>query len=325
VQTVPRPQLFALKFLLDNVEENSNICFVTDSKINYDLYNRGEHKCRKSNNADLFISIFDNIILKHIQLHIKWIPSHLKEKLLKDSRFSLPNGVTIEEVEGNSVADILAEVAAHANELPLHITRPYLRNIRLVKRIQLRLAAILTILPNRPKQISSAIKRSYLSITEEIEISDHTVFPPSTYFPFYHCACCKSYIAQHSSSLRSWIRSSCLPVQDDSVKPVPLPIGTKINNKPGHISHRIFSLQGTTYCIKCGAYGSPQRVQNLLKECGPITTAGSNFLAHIKNEGVVPNGSKYSVPTVLNIITLTLHPTEYKQPFRTMHPLPQTL
>jgi hypothetical protein len=218
---------------------------------------------------------------------------------------SLPNGVTMEEVEGNSVADILAEVAAHANELPLHITRPYFRNIRLVKRIQLRLAAILTILPNRPSQISSAIKRSYLSIAEEIEIADHTVFPPSTYFPFYHCACCKSYIAQHSSSLRSWIRSSCLPVQDDSARPVPLPIGTKINNKPVHISHRIFSLQGTTYCSKCGAYGSPQRVQKLLKECGPITTAGSNFLAHIKNKGVVPNGPKYSVPTVPNNTNIT--------------------
>ena len=83
IQTVPRAELFALHFLADEAENNSILEFFTDNQKNCQLFNKGAEYAQNSINADLFKSIFHNISTKQLTLNVRWIPSHLSEKLAK--------------------------------------------------------------------------------------------------------------------------------------------------------------------------------------------------------------------------------------------------
>ena len=58
IQTVPRGELYVLQYLVEQATHHSHIEYVTDSKVNADLFNKGFDRATTSSNCDLFKLIF---------------------------------------------------------------------------------------------------------------------------------------------------------------------------------------------------------------------------------------------------------------------------
>ena len=133
--------------------------------------------CQHVANNDLFKSIFDNILLKNIDITVRWMPSHLTDKL-DNPDFVLPENVTVCDIKGNQWADELCGKAAKNAKLPMHITTPIIYYKNLIIRIQRRLVAILCALPNRNKHTTGAPKAviPHDNVNTLIDISEHILF-----------------------------------------------------------------------------------------------------------------------------------------------------
>ena len=88
---------------------------------------------------------------KQLSLNVRWIPSHISEKLVKNSDFVVPAFVSKLDILANDWADEHAAKAAHSAEVPLNVSTPYLYHYHLIRRIQKRLVTILCTLPDRLK------------------------------------------------------------------------------------------------------------------------------------------------------------------------------
>ena len=127
-----------------------------------DHYNKGPSFANRSSNDDLFVGIFGFVSSKNLQVDVRWMPSHLGEKLAEDPEFKLPEGVSQIDVAMNTIADKLAGEAATVSELPLHITANYLHYYYLVRGIQSRFVCILQSLKNRPYSALDRLKPLHL-------------------------------------------------------------------------------------------------------------------------------------------------------------------
>ena len=58
IQTVPRGELYVLQYPVEQATHHSHIIYVTDSKVNTDLYNKGQARATVSSNCDLFKVFF---------------------------------------------------------------------------------------------------------------------------------------------------------------------------------------------------------------------------------------------------------------------------
>ena len=74
---MPRAELFALHFLLQEAVEDAQIEFIIDNQMNSKLFNQGKEACQHVANNDLFKSIFYNIQHKKINITVRWMPSHI--------------------------------------------------------------------------------------------------------------------------------------------------------------------------------------------------------------------------------------------------------
>ena len=120
-------------------------------------------------------NIFGCTKAKQLKVRVRWIPSHLQDKMSADEDFQLPKNVSSNDVAGNSWADELAGTSAQSFDLPLNITSPHIYHKNLVKRIRRRLMIILCSLPNRPKHIPKAsIPKEPLE--EMYTISKHIIY-----------------------------------------------------------------------------------------------------------------------------------------------------
>ena len=90
-----------------------------------------------SNNCDLWPDIYNLINSKHLQITIRWMPSHLRELHEKGK---LPNGliegVTGFDVDANEIADAYAGEAAKAAQVPRGVTYQPIRYMYLITEIQ---------------------------------------------------------------------------------------------------------------------------------------------------------------------------------------------
>ena len=135
VQTVPRAELYALQYLLNEAAENAEIEVITDNKKNSETFNKGPDAGARSLNHDMFKDIFSCIQTKNLTVCVRWMPSHQQDKIDADENFQLPQNVSLSDVQGNSWADELAGASAQSLELPLNVTSPYIYHKNLVKRI----------------------------------------------------------------------------------------------------------------------------------------------------------------------------------------------
>ena len=277
IQTVPRAELFALHFLVNEAVSHSTLEFITDNQKNSETFNKGAEYAKNSINADLFKSIFCNIATKHLTLIVRWIPSHLAEKLAKNPNYVVPEFVSKLDIKAKDWADELAGKAAHSAEVPLNVSTPYLYHYHLIRRIQKRLVTILCTLPDRPKHIPKArIPKEELCTI--IAASKHVIFWPKNNACWIKCARCKGTMHSKSSNVRAWIKGSCVGIGHSDDRPIPVYDNiVHIGNHIIHHTHKVYTFSDMFYCIKCGCHVNT-KMKKLKDPCDMRTPAGQLFL-----------------------------------------------
>ena len=82
----------------------------------------------------MFKQLVHNIAVKNIDIIVRWIPPHLKEKMQKPV-FILPSEASHNDIDGNDWADEPARIAATYAELRIGITTPVIYYENLAVRI----------------------------------------------------------------------------------------------------------------------------------------------------------------------------------------------
>ena len=294
IQTVPRAELSALHFILNEAVENAKIEFITDNLQNCKLFNKGKDACLHVANNDLFKSIFHNIQTKNIDINVRWMPSHLSNKV-EDPLFVLPDNVTFCDIKGNQWADDLCGKASKNAKVPMHISTPIIYYKNLILRIQRRLVAVICAMPNRNKHniVSHKSPIPHDSISTLIDNSEHVVFEANGRIT---CVRCAISLSLKSQSIQHWLKGKCISIGSADDRPIPLFHATvHIKNQSIHDSHKIYKFKDLYYCNICGAHGrSSTKIQKLAKNCEPRTFAGNRFLNNAQ-KGIFPFGYHYSI------------------------------
>ena len=167
------------------------IVFVTDHKPLFEVFNKGIETAKLCINHDLLVPVFSFIEDKSLQVTMKWMPTHGTED-------TLPAGVSLNDLLGNTKADLMAGQAASRFCVDLNIAASVLFYSSLIKRIQKRLACILCSLPNRPK----LVPRNPI-VEDKIEAvmhrSAHVCYTANNRI---FCARCKSKLFRHTQFTR---------------------------------------------------------------------------------------------------------------------------
>ena len=105
IQTVPRAEYFAFYYVMRQASVGAVIVFVTDHKPLFEVFNKGIETAKLCINHDLLVPVFSFIEDKSLQVTMKWMPSHRTED-------TLPAGVSLNDLQGNTKADLMAGQAA---------------------------------------------------------------------------------------------------------------------------------------------------------------------------------------------------------------------
>jgi hypothetical protein len=240
------------------------------------LFRSGKSKCLSSPNGDLWISIFELIVSKHVLLELEFVPSHIFDPNKQTDVFTSEFAV-----RHNTVADLIAEYAAGRVELPLSESTPVLACIKLVKVIQLRLHAVLCLQTSCPKTIKEA-KGTVLSVQDCINLSSHSLTQDKHRL---FCISCRSSVPFPgvAAATRAWLSSRCQPVGDDKFRPLFLgSASAQLGKQKVHVSHHMYLYRGVSYCNRCGGLGV-QKYHKLVKQCEPPTTSGLRVVSQINN------------------------------------------
>ncbi len=79
VQTVPRGETHVVLLVTIMLEFGAKATQYTDNYAVCMIYNKGEKFALASANRDIWLQIFQNIRCKHLELELKWLPSHLSD------------------------------------------------------------------------------------------------------------------------------------------------------------------------------------------------------------------------------------------------------
>ena len=154
-------------------------------------------------------------------MNVRWIPSHISEKLVKNPNYVVPAFVSKLDILANDWADEHAGKAAHSAEVPLNVSTPYLYHYHLIRRIQKRLVTILCTLPDRPKHIPKA-KIPKEELCTIIAASKHIIFWPNKQANWIKCARCKGTMHSKSTNVKAWIKGSCSGIGYSNDRPIPV-------------------------------------------------------------------------------------------------------
>ena len=130
------------------VAPKSIVEYVTDHQPLFKSFYSDKDVVKKNMNHDILKTIFSTIAEKEITVKVRWMPSHLKTDTV-----DLLSGVSVIDILGNDLADKWAKVAADRCCVDLNSSSRILFYGSLVRRIQARLATIITYLLNRLKQL----------------------------------------------------------------------------------------------------------------------------------------------------------------------------
>ena len=283
IQTVPRAELYALHFLVNEAEAHATLEFITDNQKNCQTFNKGADYAKNSINADLYKCIFHNISTKQLFLTVRWIPSHLSQKLANNPSCSIPDSVSKLDIKANDWADEHAGKAAHSAEVPLNVSTPYLYHYHLIRRIQKRLVTILCTLPDRPKHVPKA-KIPKEDLCTILAASKHIIFWPIKNASWIKCARCKGTMHSKSCNVRAWINGSCTAIGYSDDRPIPVYDNiVHIGNHTIHHTHKVYTVSNLFYCIKCGCHVNI-KMKKLKDPCTNIRTlAGQTFLDQLNS------------------------------------------
>ena len=286
VQTVPRGEAFALLLAVTHAALGAYITFFTDCYPVYTTYNKGVGQAHLSVNFDVWYTIFAAIRARDITLLLLWMPSHLDEP---DSKKERPGWVEDFHIAGNKEADRLAGQAAFWASLVPELWYPIVRNIDLVTVIQRRLVYIICNLPHRakvpPPPAAPRVGAAAL-FDRALAVTKHDV---ACLGKALICATCSSTCTKEPLARSTqWLGTQCSILPKIGL----LPSGAKLSVKGNftHDSHKLATLRGLTYCIKCGCFTTSQRLQNLAKPCSKPTPTGMSNRNRLA-KGLLPHSA----------------------------------
>jgi len=193
-QTVPRAELSALLTVIQNVQPNSTINYYIDNKMVHDTFHKGMRRALLAANADLFLTLFTTPNTKNITLSLKWMPSHLDTNFHKKR----PQWVRDYHIAGNKAADLQADLASAAHQLPFQVIEPVLRNIKHLRIIQRRAVIIYQHMPDRPPPIKPPKHTTKLITEDHLRATKHHLTETNTK---YRCQACHSWISKNAKLL----------------------------------------------------------------------------------------------------------------------------
>jgi hypothetical protein len=145
VQTVPRAEAYAFLSLLRNLAPNAIARYFIDNLQVKDTFDKGKARATLSLNGDLYKEMFLLIETKNLSVTMTWMPSHTD----KDSTKKKPSWLTQWHVDGNNIADVLADQAAEEHSLPYGIAAKVIKRCHLLASIQSKIIAVVKLLPKR--------------------------------------------------------------------------------------------------------------------------------------------------------------------------------
>ena len=198
----------------------------------------------------------------------------------------------IEAVFANTASDLLAGRGAELVEVCSGTSRDVVRKAQLLYAVQIRMVAVLKLLPQRHKVQKNVARRPKRQpLDEAATVSEHTIIFNSS-GTRAHSLVCRASVATAATFVRDWMKSECKDkgaVANYTYKPIHSS-GMCIGKQTIHISHRIMQYRGLLYCRRCGHRG-PTRIDKLALCCEAPAKAGrSNLLAIAK--GKLPQGMK---------------------------------
>ena len=301
---------------MERLEAFADVTYVTDNQKVSQMYNKGKEAALKSTNCDLFREIFRLIEVNFLKIHVRWMPSHLKDE---DER---PEGVSLLDVRGNRHADVQAGRAAHDHTVPVNVSSTHIYYYSLTRKIQRRLIDIITSLPHRtrlpkpPKPF--ALPEVDPSIQELMQFSQHV---PLLHDGRISCARCMNSLPSSGIATKQWLKAPCNAIASDRDKPVRLHHTTiQIGHLSTHPSHSLTVYRGMLFCNKCGSRGIV-KLRNLARQCEAPGTAGVALLRAINNNKL-PNGvDEWPNPALIHAGTADAGDPEVEEVIRGLVPI----
>ena len=123
------------------------------------------------------------------------------------------------------------------------------------RKIQVRLANIICILPNRPRGPKVVKKFSSLpSIEMCLKNTSHNIVHKHG-SNLYKCTICHECVSHGSKNLRKFRNSQCIYVQDSNDKPSRIGTQMMVAKQITHESHELCIYRGIIFCNTCGKTG----------------------------------------------------------------------
>ena len=292
VQTVPRAELFAVLVIVTNVGGGATTVF-TDSQTNANLFARGRQSCSSSENADLWLAIFQLVDSKGIQLDLVWIKGHADQ-----IEVFLRYQVSPKHLLGNLIADTFANMAADECQVLYEDSIAVQWHFALVRKIQLRAVRILsTVLEARLPFTSEQPKLSTpraLSLDARVIQSQHSF---AKYGRTLQCIKCLQFSPLNACAKARWLASACVPDMQvlntlciGAIKPSNIPSGKRVSvgRSVLHPSHKLAVFRGLFFCADCG-YVASAKAQKLVGECTDRGPAAVRRVIRIR-QGLLPSG-----------------------------------
>ena len=210
------------------------------------------------------------------------MPSHLAKK----PHVKRPDDVTETDIIANDLADHYAGLAAEACQVPLNIAIQCKHYYKLVKRIQKRIIAVISSLPERKKYMTiKSDKELEQTLDEKIMESRHSITRSDNRIA---CTVCHNNFQVKDQSLHTWLRGTCSPLPFDN-RPTQIQNDMiHVGNQNIHSSHKLNIHKGLVYCHKCGCRKG-SHIKKLARECEPPSLYGKESLHAIANDVLPPN------------------------------------
>ena len=315
IQTVPRGELYVLLYMVERLEPFANVTYVTDNQKVSETYQKGKEAALKSTNCDLFREIFRLIEINFLKVHVRWMPSHLKDE---DEH---PEGVSLLDVKGNRLADVQAGKAAHDHAVPVNISSTHIYYFSLTRKIQKRLVDIITSLPHRTKLPKPPRPFS----PPELDPSIDDLMELTQHVPFLHdgrisCARCMNSLPSSGITTKHWLKTPCNAIASGKDKPVRLHHSTiQIGHLSTHPTHSLTVYRGILFCNRCGSRGIV-KLRNLARQCEAPGAAGTALLRAINNNKL-PNGvDEWPNPSLIHAGTANAGDPEVEEVIRGLVP-----
>ena len=257
VQTVPRAEMYAAIFTLENTGSQS-IQMYSDCKYFVDGFQKGRSRCIESGNSDLWERFWEAANSKP-RIRVSKVKAHAKYEDVRYGRISL------NEFAGNTYADKFANQGAAKVQLSPNVLTAFDIVDAVAWKVQSRLVAMICAAPTREADKAEAV----LMKAAKAEMR-----------------------AMPAESSPSSQEAGVMPLV-----PVPTaPAGNGILRLGGgrsstlHQTHSLADKRGVVWCWRCGKYAT-SRGRALLKRCsGAPNATGKQVLARIRRN-LTPNSS----------------------------------